>query len=175
MIPGADIYVLDANAPPATLDLLISAIVNQQPSARMVVLADRFTEETAFPLLRIGAKGLLTYENAESQLEKALELVASGGLWVPRSLLSGFVESILPALPSPIEAGSPNLTRREREILDCLLANLSNKEIASKFEIAERTVKYHVSNVLNKFGVQRRADLIVLCFQRQSSNTQVRP
>ena len=54
-------------------------------------------------------------------------------------------------------------------MLDSLLENLSNKEIASKLNIAERTVKFHVSNLLNKFGVRRRADLILLTFQRRLS------
>src|ERR1700680_3861786 len=60
-----------------------------------------------------------------------------------------------------------NLSRREQEVLDSLLENLSNKEIASKLNIAERTVKFHVSNLLSKFGVRRRADLILLTFQRR--------
>ena len=59
------------------------------------------------------------------------------------------------------------LSRREQEVLDSLLENLSNKEIASKLNIAERTVKFHVSNLLSKFGVRRRADLILLTFQRR--------
>jgi DNA-binding CsgD family transcriptional regulator len=51
-------------------------------------------------------------------------------------------------------------------VLDLLLENLSNKEIAGKLKIAEPTAKFHVSNVLTKFGVHRRADLIVLCYQQ---------
>jgi DNA-binding NarL/FixJ family response regulator len=46
-----------------------------------------------------------------------------------------------------------------------LLQNLSNKEIANKLNISERTVKFHVSNLLEKHGVRRRADLIVMRFQ----------
>jgi len=60
-----------------------------------------------------------------------------------------------------------NLSRREQEVLDALLENLANKEIASRLNIAERTVKFHVSNLLSKFGVRRRADLILLTFQRR--------
>lgn len=47
-----------------------------------------------------------------------------------------------------------------------MLENLSNKEIACKLNISERTVKFRVSNLLAKFGVRRRADLILLCYQR---------
>ena len=54
-------------------------------------------------------------------------------------------------------------------MLDLLLDNPSNKEIAAKLFVCERTVKFHVSNLLSKFGVQRRADLIVLWMQRASA------
>lgn len=50
-------------------------------------------------------------------------------------------------------------------MLDALLRNLSNKEIGLKLSISERTVKLHVSNLLSKFAVQRRADLILQSFQ----------
>jgi len=93
-----------------------------------------------------------------------------GGFWVPRQLLSGFVDSILTGQGRRLKTDSvTNLSRREQEVLDSLLENLSNKEIASKLNIAERTVKFHVSNLLNKFGVRRRADLILLTFQRRLS------
>jgi len=59
------------------------------------------------------------------------------------------------------------LSRREREVLDCLLENVSNKEIANKLNISERTVKFHVSKLLSKYGVRRRADLILLCYQQR--------
>jgi two-component system, NarL family, nitrate/nitrite response regulator NarL len=113
-------------------------------------------------------KGILTYTEARDQLIRALPLVATGGFWVPRTVLSGFVDSILSGQTRRLKSDSvANLSRREQEVLDSLLENLSNKEIASKLNIAERTVKFHVSNLLNKFGVRRRADLILLTFQRR--------
>jgi len=111
---------------------------------------------------------LLTYVEAREQLVRALPLVAVGGFWVPRSVLSGFVDSILTGQGRRLKTDTvTNLSRREQEVLDSLLENLSNKEIASKLNIAERTVKFHVSNLLSKFGVRRRADLILLTFQRR--------
>jgi NarL family two-component system response regulator LiaR len=61
-----------------------------------------------------------------------------------------------------------DLSVREREVLDALLENLANKEIGNKFNISERTAKFHVSNLLSKFGVRRRADLILLCYQSRA-------
>ncbi len=130
----------------------------------------RTVEPPRAQVLRLGVKGLLTYVEAREQLIRALPLVASGGFWVPRQLLSGFVDSILTGQGRRLKTDSvTNLSRREQEVLDSLLENLSNKEIASKLNIAERTVKFHVSNLLSKFGVRRRADLILLTFQRRLS------
>jgi DNA-binding NarL/FixJ family response regulator len=64
---------------------------------------------------------------------------------------------------------SAELSRREQEVLSSLLENLSNKEIGNKLNISERTVKFHVSNLLSKFGVRRRADLILLCYQKRNT------
>jgi DNA-binding NarL/FixJ family response regulator len=93
-----------------------------------------------------------------------------GGFWVPRAVLAGFVESVLSGAASRrIRAeGYSDLSRREQEVLDALLENQANKEIANHLNISERTVKFHVSNLLSKFGVRRRADLILLCFQKNS-------
>lgn len=52
-----------------------------------------------------------------------------------------------------------SLSARQREVLDAVLCNRANKEIASKLNITVRTVKFHISSLLSKFGVETRADL----------------
>lgn len=64
-----------------------------------------------------------------------------------------------------VKVSPANITVREREVLNALLENLANKEIADRLNISERTVKFHVSSLLEKFSVRRRADLILLCYQ----------
>jgi len=148
----------------------LANLLERHPDSRLIVVGEQHNEANSFSLLRSGVKGLLTYVEARDQLIRALPLVATGGFWVPRQLLSGFVDSILTGQGRRLKTDSvTNLSRREQEVLDSLLENLSNKEIASKLNIAERTVKFHVSNLLNKFGVRRRADLILLTFQRRLS------
>ena len=166
--PKAQVYIVDAHAARQATGALLSNLIERFTDARLIVVGDQHQDSNSFSLLRLGVKGILTYEEAREQLIRALPLVANGGFWVPRQVLSGFVDSILTNQTRRLKSDSvANLSRREQEVLDSLLENLSNKEIASKLNIAERAVKFHVSNLLNKFGVRRRADLILLTFQRR--------
>ncbi len=166
--PKAQVYVIDAHAARQATGALLTNILERVTDARLIVVGDAINDANAYSLLRLGVKGILSYAEARDQLARALPLVSQGGFWVPRSVLSGFVDSILTSQGRRLKTESiTNLSRREQEVLDSLLENLSNKEIASKLNIAERTVKFHVSNLLSKFGVRRRADLILLTFQRR--------
>ncbi len=168
--PRAQVYVVDAHAARPATGALLANLIERFPESRLIVVGEQHNEANCYSLLRSGVKGLLTYVEARDQLIRALPLVANGGFWVPRSLLSGFVDSVLTTQGRRLKTDSvTNLSRREQEVLDALLENQSNKEIANKLNIAERTVKFHVSNLLSKFGVRRRADLILLTFQRRMS------
>jgi two-component system, NarL family, nitrate/nitrite response regulator NarL len=169
-IPKAAIYVVDAHVAKPAAGALLTNILENHGEARIIVVAEKFDSAESYSLLQMGAKGLLSYTEAREQLPRALPLVAEGGFWVPRSVLSGFVDSILAGSHTRrLKADTAaELSRREQEVLNALLENLANKEIGSKLNISERTVKFHVSNLLNKFGVRRRADLILLCYQKRS-------
>ena len=170
-LPRAPVYVVDAHASSSATAALMANLLERAPSARVLIVAEKFNASESHDLLRLGAKGLLTYGEAREQLPRALPLVATGGFWGPRSLLSEFVDAIINNSRGrrvKIESAA-ELSRREQEVLDSLLENLANKEIASKLNISERTVKFHVSNLLSKFGVRRRADLILLCYQRRKA------
>jgi DNA-binding NarL/FixJ family response regulator len=168
-VPRADAYLVQLGAEPSATERVIERILNSYPSARLVVLGEGFDPEVGFRLLQIGTNGLVTYREASAQLGPALEAVTTGGYWVTRSLLSQFVERTARSPESPasrLENSPIDLTRREREVLKGVLEHLSNKEIASKLELTERTVKFHVSNLLAKCRVRRRRDLM-LFFMRQ--------
>jgi DNA-binding NarL/FixJ family response regulator len=172
-VPQAVVYVVDAHVARPAAGALLTNILDRYAEARIIVVAEKFDSAETYSLLQMGAKGLLTYEEAREQLPRALPLVANGGFWVPRAVLSGFVDSILSGTQSRrLKADtSADLSRREQEVLNSLLENMANKEIGNKLNISERTVKFHVSNLLSKFGVRRRADLILLCYQKRNANT----
>jgi len=170
-IPRATVYVVDAHAARQSTGALLGNILDQWATARVMVVGDKLRETEIYSLLRQGVKGILTYADAREQLARALPQVAAGGIWVPRTMLSRFVDSILnTAQGRRLRADAPTeLSKREQEVLSGLLENLANKEVADRLNISERTVKFHVSNLLSKFGVRRRADLILLCYQRRTA------
>ena len=168
-VPEAEVFVADSCASRQATEVLVAGIQERYPHTRQIVVAEKFNEASAFPLLRLGAKGLLSYAEAHEKLTQALQIVAGGGFWVPRDLLSRFLDSNLGMARSRSAQPSPaNVSKREREVLDALLENLANKEIADKLHISERTVKFHISSLLRKFSVRRRIDLILLCLQNSS-------
>src|SRR5277367_5177602 len=144
-IPKAAVYVVDAHVAKPAAGALLSNILDQHNEARIIVVAEKFDDAESYSLLQMGAKGLLSYTEAREQLPRALPLVASGGFWVPRAVLSRFVDSILSTTQGRrLRGDSPaELSRREQEVLNGLLENLANKEVADRLHISERTVKFH--------------------------------
>lgn len=165
VVPPAAAYLVEANTRRHAAAAVIEEILARHPEARLIVIAERFDEAVAFPLLRLGAKGLLCYSDVAGTLVRAVREVSAGGFWVSRALLSRFVDVSLSTARRPrIVSRAGHLSRREREVHELLMGNLSNKEIAGRLRMTERTVKFHVSNLLTKHGVKRRADLILLSY-----------
>jgi DNA-binding NarL/FixJ family response regulator len=170
-LPGdASLFVVDLD-PRGSGEELMPGLVSLGLSARTIIVAEAFTEPTAFQLLRFGVKGIVTYAEASEHLPRILGEVIAGGFWVPRPVLSRFVEAtVAESVPHRPVGRTPTLTARELEVLDELLKNLSNKEIARKLRISGRTAKFHVSNVMTKYGVKRRADLFLLSFPERGAS-----
>jgi DNA-binding NarL/FixJ family response regulator len=166
--PAATVYAVDGQGGGKMIERLAATLLKAQTGSSVLILESEFAEEAAFPLLRAGVKGLLRYAEAREQLPRAVQALAGGGYWVPRALLAKFVDVLLKGGGGPV--GPPaELSPRERQVMDALLENLSNKEIASQLNISERTVKFHVSSILGKYKVQRRADLILRFYQDNPS------
>ncbi|MEU9415317.1 response regulator transcription factor [Streptomyces sp. NPDC051000] len=136
--------------------------------ADVLVLTTFDLDEYVFGALRAGASGFLLKDAEAAELIEAVRTVARGeGLIAPavtRRLIAEF------AAPRPVRTTVPperaeavaSLTRREREVLSCLGEGLSNAEVARRLEMAEATVKTHVSRLLGKLELRSRVQAAVL-------------
>lgn len=95
----------------------------------------------------------------QSELPLAIHSVLYGQLWVPPEVLLAFVRHAKALLETQLRPGH-SLTAREAEVLQLLMRRLANKEISSSLNISERTVKYHVSNILSKLQLEDRRGLM---------------
>jgi len=110
-------------------------------------------------LLHLGASGILrSTDNLAHQLPRAVQAVASGHLWIRRDVLDLYVKRTRMALQN-FSLPNKRLTARERQILSLIQASLSNRVIAKKLGVSERTIKFHVSNVLHKLNLSSRNEL----------------
>ncbi|MEU9855002.1 response regulator transcription factor [Streptomyces sp. NPDC047974] len=132
--------------------------------ADVLVLTTFDLDEYVFGALRAGASGFLLKNADARELIEAVRTVARGeGLIAPavtRRLIAEFASPAPPVRQDP--AVLDGLTPREREVLAALGAGLSNAEVAVRLDMAEATVKTHVSKVLGKLGLRSRVQAAVL-------------
>ena len=134
-------------------------IRSARPDAKIIVLTSFAEEDKIFPAIRAGAAGYLLKDVKPTELAETIRAVARGESRlapdVTRKILSGIAGA---------GQGAPaqeSLTEREAEVLGCLAGGLSNKEIAARLFIAEKTVKTHISNILAKLGLADRTQAAV--------------
>ncbi|MGW1491776.1 response regulator [Streptomyces sp. NPDC002402] len=161
-----DLVLMDIQMPRLDGVSATRQVVSEQ-LADVLVLTTFDLDEYVFGALRAGAAGFLLKNTDAADLLQAVRTVARGeGLIAPavtRRLIAEF------AAPTPVrrpDAPDPAvldvLTRREREVLSCVGEGLSNAEIAVRLDMAEATVKTHMSRLLGKLELRSRVQAAVL-------------
>lgn len=131
------------------------------PEVRAVALTTFDDDEDVFDALRAGALGYLLKDVSADALVEAVRAAARGESFlqpsVARKVVTEFTRLAEVEAPSPIvEPPVETLSERELQVLRLLAAGSSNKEIARSLQLAEGTVKNHVTNILGKLGVRDR-------------------
>lgn len=151
-----DIVLMDLKLKGTSGFEAIQRIHDDDPSSRILVLSNFQGSEDVYRAMQAGARGYLTKDADGAQLANALQIVASGGRYIPKSLESRLAECI----------PKGGITAREREVLELLAKGMSTAEIAQQSHIAEKTVRIHISNVLEKLGARDRTQALVLALKR---------
>jgi len=140
------LVLMDVRLPRVSGIETATAILTEFPSAHILMLSSHAREEEIYRSLQAGAAGYILKSAVREQLLQAIRQVCCGESYVDPS-----VTSLLAARIS-----HRSLTGRELEVLRMVVKGLSNKEIAAALNIAEVTVKLHVSHVLEKLNVKDR-------------------
>ncbi|AHH96106.1 response regulator transcription factor [Kutzneria viridogrisea] len=157
-----DVVLMDVRMPGVD-GIQATAELVGQGVCEVLVLTTFDLDEYVYGALRAGAAGFLLKSVEAPQLVEAVRLVAAGdGVLAPgvtRRLLGAFAATA----PAPrTRPALDQLTDRERDVLACLGAGLSNQQIARRLRISEATVKSHVSRVLAKLDLRSRVQAAIL-------------
>ncbi|MEV5540934.1 response regulator transcription factor [Saccharopolyspora shandongensis] len=152
------VVLLDITNLPEGPSVVIS-LQARNPELRIIALGVSEQESDIIAYAELGAAGYLTRDHSISELVRTIESVANGELRcsprVAAALRRRVAELSAELQPSP---NSGVLSRREAEVAVLLEQGLSNQEISRQLRIALATVKNHVHNILDKLGLQRRAE-----------------
>ena len=129
---------------------------------KVIALTSFATDDKVFPAIRAGAAGYLLKEAEPAEVADAILKVHRGEPILHPSVAERLMREVAAAKP---RAHRTDLTARELEVLRLIAAGRSNREIARELDVAEKTVKTHVSNVLSKLGVADRTQAALYAVQ----------
>lgn len=162
--PELDLALLDLNMPGSEGPISIRFFHQRYPHIPVVVVSGEEGRDYMEKVMNYGAMGFISKSSTAAVMLSALNLVLSGGVYIPPQLLRQYGEM---AGKEPdvtdrrsLHTNEYGLTQRQMEVLTHLAAGLSNKEIAGAIHLAEGTVKIHVAAVYQTLRVGNRMEAV---------------
>jgi two-component system response regulator DevR len=165
-----DVVVMDVRLPGRSGIEACRDIRSARPETRVLMLTSYADDEALFSSIMAGASGFVLKQVRGADLVGAIREVASG-----RSLLDPSVTArVLSRLRGDGTPGGgvSDLTEQESKILALVAEGLTNRQIAERVFLAEKTVKNYVSNILMKLGLSRRAEVAAYMARRRSKQSE---
>lgn len=142
---------------------VLERAIRAKPTLRAVVLTYYHEPEIALAALRAGASGFLTKDVAIDELVAAIRGVTKEETWVSRRLLTPVLRQLLEGdAGNGRDARIADLTRREREVLECMMAGMSRAAIARTLYLSVNTVRTHAQHVLKKLNAHSAVEAVAI-------------
>ena len=155
-----DLIILDISMPGMGGLSAIPRLREVAPRARVLVLTVHDDEAYFFRALQAGAAGYVLKGASRNELLAALRLVTHGGVAIPHRLAPRLLSDYWDRVQNGVAPSYQQLSSREREVLRLVAQGRTNKEIAEQLSLSVRTVERHRSSIMNKVGLQNRAELV---------------
>jgi NarL family two-component system response regulator LiaR len=152
-----DMILLDMMMPRKDGLGAISEIIKENPKARILVLTSFAEDEKVFPAIKAGALGYLLKDSSPQELLQAIQNVYRGEASLHPTIARKLMREL--SQPPSLPPTTDPLTEREVEVLRLVAQGLSNDDIAEKLVVSERTVRTHVSHILDKLHLANRTQM----------------
>jgi DNA-binding NarL/FixJ family response regulator len=161
--PDMELVLLDLGLPDRDGLEMLSELGNRYPTTSVVVLSARQDRDTVMKALDLGALGFIPKSGQREVMLSAFNLIFSGGVYIPLNRREPATAAR--AAPAPAKAGASaadlGLTERQMEVLALIMQGKSNKAISRVLDLAEPTVKIHVSAILKALKVANRTEAVI--------------
>jgi DNA-binding NarL/FixJ family response regulator len=151
-----DVTLIDLRLPKLSGVEVIQRVRSETPQARFVVLTTYDGDEDIYRALKGGAKAYLLKGMTSEELITTIRAVHEGRSHIPAAIAERLAERM----------GTEDLTPREFQVLEQIVAGKSNKDIATELAITEATVKTHINTLLGKLGVEDRTQAATAAIRR---------
>ena len=155
-----DVVLMDLHLGASTGVEATREIARLHPEVGVLVVTMMDDDDSVFAAMRAGARGYLLKGAAPTEIERAIRAVANGEV-ILGAAIAGQAVSFLAGARNTGPTPFPDLTDREREVLDLVARGLDNATIARRLSLSPKTVRNHLSNILTKLQVPDRAQAIV--------------
>jgi DNA-binding NarL/FixJ family response regulator len=156
-----DVVVTDLRMPDLDGIEVTRRLVAAQPDLPVLLLTMHDDDESVYGAMRAGARGYLLKGADSTELVATVLTLAAGGTAFGPAVARRIVGFFMESTTKYAQGSFPNLTPREREVLDLLAAGRRNHAIAERLGMSEKTVRNHLSSILTKLQVSDRAAAIV--------------
>lgn len=158
-----NVVILDICMPKLDGLKVLEIMRDQKISSKVLVLTANENPEYIMKAVDMGCDGYMLKKSDSQMLRKAIHAVYNGEIFIEPELISVLNETV--SIRDTAKDKLNDLTRREIDVLKLLAEGLFNKEIASRLNISERTVKNHVSNIFKKISVSDRTQAAVFAIK----------
>ncbi|WP_313662617.1 response regulator transcription factor [Cellulosimicrobium cellulans] len=160
--PGAvpDVVLMDLDLGDGSGVDVTRDLVRADPAARVLVVTMHEDDDAVVAAVRAGARGFLVKSASPAEVERAVHAVADGAMILSPRVADRAMAYVVGGR-SAARVPFPQLTDREREVLDLVAAGLDNASISRRLVLSPKTVRNHVANVLAKLAVRDRSAAIV--------------
>ncbi|HLT84924.1 MAG TPA: response regulator transcription factor [Phototrophicaceae bacterium] len=157
---GPDVVLMDLDLGDGSGVDVTRELVRADPAARVLVVTMHEDDDAVVAAVRAGARGFLVKSASPAEVERAVHAVADGAMILSPSVADRAMAYVVGGRAAA-RVPFPQLTDREREVLDLVAAGLDNASISRRLVLSPKTVRNHVANVLAKLAVRDRSAAIV--------------